>query len=316
MTPRRRRTGFTLIEMLAVMLLLSMVVTAAVSFYLQLSRESNAAAARLRTTRRTVAALDRIARDLEATVLVAKPDAVDPLQHPWVFFAESSRRSGAANRLRFTTRSHRPRGAAANESDLAVVAYGLREGEAGDVELVRWSSPHLPEGLDRSVPLRDEDGAQVLTEGVRDFALRFLSDEGAWQDAWDSSALAQASRLPLAVEVALALAGEPESDGLAREAAEEEEETETLVRRVLLPLRPLDFEALFAGRTGGEDDDEEDEEDDPDCVTVDECVAAHPEIDVAAALEEAGLPPNLLDAAGRQCAETFSGVLSLPEDCL
>lgn len=316
MTPRRRRAGFTLIEMLAVMLLLSLVVTAAVSVYLQLSRESNAAAVRLRTTRRTVAALDRIARDLEGTVLVAKPDAVDPLQHPWVFFAEPSRRGGAADRLRFTTRSHRPRGAAANESDLAVVAYGLREGETGDVELVRWSSPHLPEGLDRSVPLRDEDGAEVLSEGVRAFALRFLSEEGAWQDAWDSSALAEASRLPLAVEVALALADDPEADGLAPDAVAEEE-TETLVRRVLLPLRPLDFEALFAGRTGAEDDDEEEEDEEhPDCVTVEECVAAHPEIDVAAALEQAGLPSNLLDAAGRQCAETFSGVLSLPADCL
>jgi type II secretion system protein J len=314
MTPRRRRAGFTLIEMLAVMLLLSLVVTAAVSFYLQLSRESNSAASRLRATRRTVAALDRIARDLEGTVLVVKPDAVDPLQHPWVFFAESSRRTGAADRLRFTTRSHRPRGAAAHESDLAVVSYGLREGDAGDVELVRWSSPHLPEELDRSVPLRDEDGAQVLTEGVREFGVRFLSEEGAWQDAWDSSELAEASRLPMAAEVALALAAEP--DAAATDGAADEE-TESLVRRVLLPLRPLDFEALFAGRTGGEEEEEdEDEKEDPDCVTVEECVAAHPEIDVAAALEEAGLPPNLLDAAGGQCAETFSGVLALPADCL
>jgi prepilin-type N-terminal cleavage/methylation domain-containing protein len=313
--PGRRRTGFTLLEMLAVMLLLGIVVTAAVSFYVQLSRESNAAAARLRGTRRTVAVLDRIARDLEGTVLVQKPDAVDPLEHPWLFYAEASRRDGAADRLRFTTRSHRPRRSAVHESDLAVVTYALREAEAGGVELVRWTSPHLPEGLDRTIPVREEDGAQVLAEDVRTFGVRFLGEEGEWKDVWDSSALVDASRLPLAAEIQVALAEDADA------ATEADAEPEPLLRRVLLPLRPLDFQRLLTGEApgeGGEGEEEEEEqaEGEEDCVTVDACLAAHPEIDVAAALEEAGLPPFLLDAAGSQCAATFAGVLPLPPDCL
>jgi prepilin-type N-terminal cleavage/methylation domain-containing protein len=314
-----RRAGFTLIEMLAVMLLLGIVITAAVSFYVQLSRESNQAAAHLRGTRRSVAVLDRVARDLEGTLLVKKPESVDPLSHPWVFFAESSRSDGAADRLRFTSTSHRPRRSAAPESDLAVVVYGLRAGDGEHAELVRWTSPHLPDALDRSIPLSAEDGAEVLAEDVVRFGVRFLDEDGTWRDAWDSSSLVDASRLPLAAEIEVALADTGADSGAA--VADEPPEPDAFVRQVLLPVRPLDLEALLRGDATPADGDEEEEEEeqseeDPDCVTVAACLAAHPEIDLGAALEGAGLPPNLLDSAGSQCASTFAGVLPLPPDCL
>jgi hypothetical protein len=302
------------------MLLLGIVVTAAVTFYIQLSRESNAAAEHLRGTRRSVALLDRVARDLEGTVLVKKPEATDPLSHPWVFFAESSRRDGAADRLRFTTRSQRPARSGGSTSDLAVVTYGLRETDGERRELVRWSSPHLPEQLDRRVPLLDDEGVQVMAEDVARFGVRFLDEDGTWTEAWDSSALVQASRLPVAAEIELALVdgangGAPE-EAVAGDAAIE---GDTLVRRVLLPVRPIDLEALLRGDAAsgddGEDEEERADEEEQDCVTVSACLAAHPEIDLAAALEGAGLPPNMLDAAGSQCASTFAGVLPLPPDC-
>jgi prepilin-type N-terminal cleavage/methylation domain-containing protein len=325
---RRRAAGFTFVEMLAVMILIGILVSGVASFYIQLSRESNAAAEAMRGARRTTAVLDRIARDLEGAILVVKPDAVDPLDHPWVFFAERARGGSGADRLRFTTRSHRPRASAAHESDLAVVAYALREDEEGGAELVRWSSPRLPEGLDRRVPHDERDGAQVLIDDVLEFGVRFLSEEGDWKDGWDSSSIVDSSRLPLAAEIRLALAAAPDA------APEPEVEAAPLSRQVVLPLRPLDLETLLASAESEEEEQEEEEEEEEEgegapetaaedgeqteeqeCITVSQCVAAHPEIDVGAALAAAGLPRSMLSAAGGQCASDFANIIPIPADC-
>ena len=324
---RRTRAGFTLIEMLAVMLLMGILVSAVASFYIQLSRESNGAADATRTARRSVAALDRIARDLEGSVLVRKPDALDPLDHPWLFYAERAGGGEGADRLRFTTRSHRPRSGARHESDLAVVAYGLREEPDGGLALVRWSSPRLPEGLDRRVPVDERDGAQVLVDGVLDFGVRFLGEEGDWRETWDSSSLEDSSQLPRVAEIHLALVdeaafGEEPPDG----------EPTPLVRQAILPLRPLDLETLLtpAALRGAKEEDEEKEDEEEDarsagddeeekergCVTVAQCLAAHPELDATPALEAAGLPAGALGGLGGACASQFAAFFALPGDCL
>jgi type II secretion system protein J len=209
----RRRAAFTLIEMMAVMLLLGILVSSVVNFYIQLSRESNAAAAATRGSRRAVAALDRIARELESAILVIRPEGEDPLSHPWLFWAEREGRGDGADTLRFTTRGRRPRASAAYESDLAVVGYALREspdGPESGSELMRWTSPRLPDGLERNVPRDEQDGAQVLIEGVTEFGLRFLSEGGEWKEEWDSSTV-DSNQLPLAAEIRLALAEESDS---------------------------------------------------------------------------------------------------------
>jgi type II secretion system protein J len=323
----KRRSGFTLIEMLAVMLLMGILVTAVVNFYLQLSRESNAAAATLRGPRRATAAMDRIARELESAILVVRPEGMDPLEHPWVFFAENTEGGAGADRLRFTTRGHRPKASSTHESDLAVVTYALREGPAGDLELVRWSAPRLPEALDRDVPRDDDEGVQVLVGGVAEFGLRFLSEAGEWKDAWDSSSLVDSNQLPLATEIRVAL-----SD--ARTDADRKagiDDTDSPVRRVIHPVRPLDLETLLSpdADEDGEADPDEDEDGDgiPDseqndeddeegpCVTVTQCVAQHPEIDINAALAAAGLPPSVVGSVGPQCASDFAGFAAIPGDC-
>jgi len=322
---RASASGFTMIEMLAVMLLIGILVSAVASFYIQLSRESNGAADATRTARRSVAALDRIARDLEGAVLVRKPDALDPLDHPWLFYAEQAGGGEGADRLRFTIRSHRPRAGARHESDLAVVAYGLREEPDGGLALVRWISPRLPEGLDRRVPLEEEDGAQVLVDGVLDFGVRFQSEEGDWRETWDSSSLDDSSQLPRVAEIHLAL----EEEGATLDETADREPV-PVVRQAILPLRPLDLEILLtpAALRGDEDEEAEDEDEEADarsaeddegeqgCVTVAQCLAAHPELDAIAALEAAGLSAGSLGGMGRECASQFAAFFGLPGDCL
>ena len=263
----RARLAFTLIEMLVVVLFTGLVLTFAANFFLDISVASRAALERTVDVRRATTVLDRVTRDLEAAVLVKKPEAVDPLEHPWLFLAEASGRGSGADRIKFQARNHRPRGALGHESDLVVIAYWLAPAEDGEaLELLRWISPQLPESLDRSFPRRDDPGVEVLASHVAAFGVRLQDQAGAWADTWDSSTLVRSGELPVAAEVSVAL--------LPEEPAVDELEPEPPVpyqRPVLLALRPLDLEKTLSGEAEGEEEEEEEEE--LACVTVNECVA-------------------------------------------
>lgn len=259
----RRSAGFTLIEVLAVVLLTGLVLGIALDFYVDLSRASNRAADHTRGVRRATAILDRMARDFESAVLVRKPDDVDPLAHPWVFVAESEHSSTGADHIKFVTRNLRSRSTASHESDLAVVSYTVRRIDDDQLELLRWSSPQLPEGLDRDFPYDSEDGSALLADGIAAFGVTLIDEAGGRSDRWDSSQLVESSELPIAVEIEVAMATDDGSEPVPYR------------RRVLLPVRPLDLVALLdpeaaAGGGGGAGDDGDDDEaagddgDDPD----------------------------------------------------
>ena len=269
MNGARRSGGFTLIEILVVSLLTAIVLSFSVNFYLQLSRATQEAAALTEEGRRAVAILDRIARDLEGAFLVKKPEAVDPLAHPWVFLGESGV-TGGADRIKWQTRNHRPRADAANESDLAVVSYWASRADDDGLVLHRFSTPHLPEGLDRSFPTDNAAGVQAFARDVAEFGIRFLDEEGNWVDEWDSSTLARTGQLPRAAEIRVALVAPDEGSLLGPEPSQ------PFSRRVWLPLRPLDLEEALEG--DGEGDEDGDEEEDAECVTVAECRAQNAQV--------------------------------------
>ena len=74
--------GFTLIEVMAAIFLTSMVITFAVSFYLDLANASQSANIRARQALRAASAIDRVARDLANTAFIVKAEEADPLLHP------------------------------------------------------------------------------------------------------------------------------------------------------------------------------------------------------------------------------------------
>jgi type II secretory pathway component PulJ len=293
----RRRAAFTLLEVLAVVLLTALVLGVALSFYVDLSRATTRAADGTRSLRRATAVLDRVAHDYERVVLVAKPAETDPIDHPWVFLGEARRGEKGSDTLKFVTRGHVPRTTATRESDLEVVGYRVREAEDGaSIELLRWSSPELPERLDREVPDDEEDGAALLADGLAGFGVTFIDEAGESLPTWDSSQLAQSGQLPVAVEIEVALA-DPDDP---------EAEPETFRRRVLLPLRPIDLEELFdpasavGGGSGEDEDGEEDGEDDLACTSgpcagLTVCQAVNCSVDlgpsVATLLQEIGGQP-------------------------
>lgn len=250
-----RRHGFTLIEVLAVIVLTSVVLGVALSTYVSTSRQTRHAVAKTGETRRAAAVLDAVARDLQRVVLVRKPAGVeDPLDHPWVFYAEGRAGAEGADHLKFVTRGRPSRLSASAESDLEVVSYSLHEGEDQTQALWRKASPRLPESLDRTVSDAEDDGALLLADGLAEFGVRFIDDAGQETSAWDSSSLVQSGQLPAAAEIRVALA-DPDDP---------EREPTLFKRRVILPLRPFDFDELFDPESavggGSKEGDEEPKE--------------------------------------------------------
>ena len=238
------RAGFTLIEVLAVVLVTAVLLGATINFYLNLTRQAAYASENVREVRRASALLDRIAVDLEHTVLVKKPAETDALTSPWLFLAESRfSQSGpepGSDQIKFIRREI-PRASAGPASDVAMVAYTLeRSDENSNYVLRRWSRPDLPEGLEHDFPRSDDPASFVVADDLTHFALRFLDEGGQWHDRWDSTQVVDSADLPLAVEIEVALAP---TNPDAAEAQEPEPVPYT--RMVELPLRPLDLEAML-----------------------------------------------------------------------
>lgn len=316
-----RRAGFTLLEVTAVVLLTGILVWFTTDFYLDLSRQSRAAVDTARHTRRAVVLLDRIARDLESAVLVRKPGPVDPLLHPWLFLAESDDPSTGAQRLKFSSRGRRPRSPQAVESDVEMVAWQLARTEDGDdYQLVRWSSPRLPAIRDLSWPPLEE--GDRVARGIAEFGVFLVGETGQPSARWDSSALGDSSELPLSAEIRVSFYLDEESDAV----------TGPYVRRVMLPLRPLDLEAQLesaGARVAGLDrdgdgipDDEQDRDGDgipdaddddvaggggPSEMTAERCVQA-------AGLQPmlAGLPPEVVESFKGLPASQVAAFLGIP----
>ncbi|MEN8184879.1 MAG: type II secretion system protein, partial [Myxococcota bacterium] len=162
----RRRGGFTLLEMLAVIALTALVLTVAADYYLDLSRASNEAVEAIRGKRRAARLLDRLARELEGAVLLVKPADLDPVRWPWLFVAEADDEQAGSQRVKFVTRSHRPRASAGHEQDLALLAYAAESDGDGGLQLWRRAQTQLPEELDRSFPRDERDGALLRAEDL------------------------------------------------------------------------------------------------------------------------------------------------------
>ncbi len=262
----RRHGGFTLLEMLAVVALTTLVLTVTINFFIDLSRATTTATEEVRGERRAAAILDRVARDLEGAYLVKKPKEMDPLEHPWLFLAESGSTAPGADRLKFMTRTALQRTSGEHESDVSVVSYETRPGAEGGIEILRASASRLPDALDRTISVDGESTGAVLASGVATFAVRFLDEAGAWQNAWDSSLLADSSELPVGAEIEISMLP-PEGAAADALAAGEPAPLGPFTRRVLIPVRPIDLEALLdpeaaaeAAAAGAADEDEDAED--------------------------------------------------------
>ena len=244
-----RTSAFTLIEVLAAVLLTSIVLTAAVSIFINISNATSAATERMRQARHAIALLDRVAHDLESAYLLVKAEDQDPIDHPWIFLGES-RYGGGSDRLKFIMRNHQRRSSEGHASDLATVTYALVQDDPESFNLVRSSTEGLPDGLDREIPLSQADGAMLLAEGLKSFSVRFMGQKSGWRSEWDSSQQGDSGTTPMAAEITIALVDSPVS----------------YKRKVAIPMRPVPLQLTIEEyvnyvRSGQKARDEEAEND-------------------------------------------------------
>ena len=252
--------GFTLMETLAAVLMTSLVVTFAMSAYVQVADTAEQATLRLRDDLHATTILDRMADDLQSAVLLVKPDEVDPLRHPWYFVSESQSAFGGSDGVRFIGRRQRAYLDDEHSSDFAQIAYRIETDDEGLQTLYRQLAPGLPAEFEPAFPPIDDERSHVLGEGLSGFTLRFSNGDGEWVDAWDSTQLTQSSLLPISVEISFDMGSPGEAS---------DEYGPRFQRRVVMPMMPLALDAMiasaqeeFASGGASTDDDDDDELDD------------------------------------------------------
>jgi prepilin-type N-terminal cleavage/methylation domain-containing protein len=302
----RRRTGFTLIEVMGVIVVMGLILGFATDYYIDLSRASNRASRHTHDIRHATAIIDRIARDFESTLLLVKADDVDPLDHPWLFLGEAHHSAAGSDHIKFVTRNFQRRRSAEHESDLALVAYTVRQSDdANSFELHRWSTTQLPESLDRSFPPEDDDASFLLADGLADFGVIFHGDGGE-SDTWDSTTLIQSGQLPTSVEIRVSMADPDAPSDALGDGEFDSEELVYYSRRVRLPVRPIDLAALLdpekSGQSAEDREGEEDEDGGEGDSGEDGTSAAAGNLTMGECLDLAGLT-----AAAQETMPSFSG---------
>ncbi len=244
--PDHRVDGFTLMEVLAAIFLTSIVITFAVSFYIDLANSSQRAIKRTREGIRATSVVDRVARDLSNAYLLARAEDTDPLSHPWFFVAESRTAFDGADLIKFNARSQPSGEGTYHRSDLSQIAYQVAESEDGSLTLYRWSSPGTPVNFEPGFPSIDDERSYIVAEGLESFSMRFLDEEGTWQPVWDSTQMVESGQLPIAIEIDLAMSNENEEEGW------EQPPSRHFVRQIVLHQRPVDLKRMIAERDEAE----------------------------------------------------------------
>lgn len=281
---RRGRHGFTMIEVMAAILLTSIVISVAVAFQINLGAATMAARERLRTQRQAIALLDRIARDLAGAYFIASPANASGGSNPWIFLsARHFTEEGNSDAIKFITRNYRPQGLDGHHSDLAVVAYYLKPVEDGSgYQLMRWRRTHMPQVYDPRFPELDDPDADIIGENLASFALSMIDETGEEHPEWDSRGKQGRQSLPVGVTIEIAMldpnqiASDADANDFERDQndlddfdtdEEAELQTNTYSKTVILPLRPLDWTFLesearaAAGATDSDEQGEEEKED-------------------------------------------------------
>ena len=243
-TESRGRPGFTLIEVMAAIFLTAMVITFAVSFYIDLSNASQRALARTQENLKVASVVDRLNRDLSNATILVKADDEDPMSHPWFFVAESLNAFDGSDLIKFNARSNSPGDGAFHVSDLIQVSYQTSVEEDGSLTLYRWTSPGTPMTYEPGFPSVDDERSHVVAEGLGSFALRFLDAEGEWHSSWDSTLAEKTAELPNAVKIHVTLW----SENLDDEWSDPQIEGEGYSKQVTLHQRPLDLNKMITER--------------------------------------------------------------------
>ncbi len=246
----KKSAGFTLLEMLSAVFLATVVLVLVAGIFSENGRQRSVASELLRIQTSAASALDRIADDLEATILFSRPPGRDPRDHAWRFVAEDPGDLGARS-LRFQTQNVSRANLAEHASTWVEVVYFLapeeREtsSEAPRFTLWRWQSTRPPGDATIQWPDPGEPGTARVAEGLADFGVHLIDSSGGLLDEWNSAFVSEDAALPGGAEISLVIFR------AAREGEASPGELEipgrVHTRTVTLAMpEPIDVEALIA----------------------------------------------------------------------
>jgi prepilin-type N-terminal cleavage/methylation domain-containing protein len=232
MTSRAQRPGYTLIELLAALVLLAVISGGITMSFNTSLRAFGSVREQVGWSDERRALVERLQADLRSVWL--RPGS----QTTWFLGLDAENDASLAvvevhgDMLEFTTtRPVSPdavledlgtEGTAGPQSDVAQVVWGLETGVDGGLELVRWErTPPDPE-----TSLMTQQTEAIVSPGIRTVVSRRVTglqlryfDGIEWLDGWDSAGEEQTTGeeaapapevgLPLAIEVALYLSGVP-----------------------------------------------------------------------------------------------------------
>jgi len=233
--PRRRRRGFTLIEVIISIAILAAITTLLFGAFSALKRSKDGLSRVQDRQREARLAMARITRELQSAYLSAHMPLNQALLVQKTIF--KSERGTPADRLDFTAFANRRLDKNSHVSDQCELSYfgSPNPDGSGTTDLVRR--------IDTEIDLEPTRGGriEVLATDIDLFDLQYLDAQtGQWQENWDTTqTTGQPDRLPLQVRIILVL------NGGRRSSAERGRGTIRLVTKVgLNMLQPLTFATL------------------------------------------------------------------------
>ncbi len=223
-----RRAGFTLLEILVAIFIMSIVLTFAFQAYQGIENAYSRVGTTQNRDRAARIVLDRLERELVGTVVIEREEGADPLLHPYFFFGEMKAYSDSeGDTVRFVTRTPL-RAPAAPPVGLEIVTYGAVPSQTGPGLTLLRQAEILPAQLAKEVVWESPD---VVVDNVALFVVRYMGDDQQGSEAWDSTGVERLDQLPRQLVVTVSL-WETDPNGAPTPGTD-------FSRTIDLPVRPF-----------------------------------------------------------------------------
>lgn len=205
MTRRRAHRGFTLLEVMVSVGIISLVGTLIYGAFMGMNRSRTNMLHIGDRYQQGRQAIDRMSREISAAFMSAHVNYLQPTQvtRQTAFIGSDN---ATSDRVDFTAFAHVRLRRDAHESDQCELSYFAASDRAtGNLDLVRRISTHIDADVTRGGTV------QVLAENIDSFDIKYLDPAtNEWVDSWDSTQpAAQLGRLPAQVWITLWLRDGP-----------------------------------------------------------------------------------------------------------
>jgi general secretion pathway protein J len=209
------RCGFTLLEILLAIFIFSIVVTTIFGSFNAVFSSAGTLSQGTQLYEMGKTCMARMVEDLQEIYVTSstsykKPGFDDPPEPYRVFGDSSYTVNGSFSRMRFTSFAHLPFGEN-RETGIAEIIYYVALTREGD-PVLRRADGLFPYKRFKDNRLEERGSDPILCEGVKQFKITYLDDEGTEYEYWNSETDEFDYAPPRAVNITLEI-GPPVADG-------------------------------------------------------------------------------------------------------